>query len=167
MTPTLSCILLFSAKKQKKKNGLKYPCCTTATVVKIILRCTYGLEIIHYEVWRVIVILRAQKKKKKKKRAKHFPLLVLPCRGVTIIKEIKDKLSEATATDRGSLVASRLYRVFYNPTREIKRNPDYKHFTWKLSEAIWLPDMSMAERNRDSMWLWRSSYEGCWAARSA
>ena len=49
MTPTLSCILLFSAKK-KKKNGLKYPCCTTATVVKIILRCTYGLEIIHYEV---------------------------------------------------------------------------------------------------------------------
>ena len=54
-------------KKKKKKNGLKYPCCTTATVVKIILRCTYGLEIIHYEVWRVIVILRAQKKKKRRK----------------------------------------------------------------------------------------------------
>lgn len=106
-------------------------------------------------------------RQKKKKRVKHFPLLVLTCRGVTIIKAIKNKLSEVTAADRGSLVASRLYRVFYNPTRDIKRNPDYKHYTWKLSEAIWLPDMSMAERNRDSMWLWRSSYEGCWAARSA
>ena len=90
------------------------------------------------------------RKKKKRKRVKH---LVLPCRRVTIIKEIKDKLSEVTAGDRGSLVTSRLYRVFYNPTTDTKRNSDYKHFTWKLSEAIWLPDMSMAERNRDSMWL--------------
>ena len=157
---------VFLEKKKEKKNGLKYPCCTTATVVKIILHCIHGLEIIHYhyEVRRVIVFLYA---KKKKQSVKHFPLLVLTCRGVIIIKAIKNKLSEVTAADRGSLVASRLYRVFYNPTTDIKRNPDYNHYTWKLSDAIWLPDMSMAERNRDSMWLWRSSYEGCWAARSA
>lgn len=95
----------------------------------------------------------SSREKEKRKRVKHFPLLVLTCRGVTISKEIKNKSSEVTAADRGSLVASRLYRVFYNPTTDIKRNPDYNHYTWKLSDAIWLPDMSMAERNRDSMWL--------------
>ena len=156
----------FTVFLKKKTTGLKYPCCTTATVVKIILHCTHGLEIIHYKVRRVIAFLRA-KKKKKRKRVKHFLLLVLTCRGVTIIRYIGSKLIEVTAAERGSLEASRLYRVFYNPTRDIKHNRDYKHYTWKLSEAIWLPDMSMAERNRDSMWLWRSSYEGCWAARSA
>ena len=99
------------------------------------------------------VLLYFFARKRKRKRVKHFPLLVLTCRGVTILKEIKNKSSEVTAADRGSLVASRLYRVFYNPTTDIKRNPDYNHYTWKLSDAIWLPDMSMAERNRDSMWL--------------
>ena len=77
----------------------------------------------------VLLYFFARKKKKERKRVKHFPLLVLPCREVTIIKEIKNKLSDVTAADRGSLVASRLYRVFYNPTRDIKRNPDYKHYT--------------------------------------
>ena len=97
--------------------------------------------------------ISSREKKKKRKRVKHFLLLVLTCRGVTIIRDIGSKLIEVTAAERGSLEASRLYRVFYNPTRDIKRNRDYKHYTWKLSEAIWLPDMSMAERNRDSMWL--------------
>lgn len=71
-----------------------------------------------------------KKKEEKTKRVKHFPLLVLPCRGMTIIKEIKNKLSKVTAADRGSLLASRFIESSTIKLEiYIKRNRDYKHYT--------------------------------------